>query len=178
MGAAFGVAAPLSAPVARPLAPAAPTTSAPLEGAIDGAARVALPPIYDFPGMATGDQFDLVKGSKVGPMGVKGEAQVLSLGPNDASFHVKAGRFGIKVDVQVDIVQVDEKTVRISANGSGIPSMSELGRVLETRTNYAVFEQVSDPSKRTVISHDGNGHVTIDTVVPTFGTAHLELQKR
>jgi hypothetical protein len=176
--AAAGMWAPIAAPAARPLAPAAPGTSAPLEGAVDGAARLALPPIYDFPGMATGDAFDIVKGSKVGPLGVKGEAQVLELGPNAARFHVKAGRFGIKVDVNVDIVQLDEKTVRISATGSGIPAMSEVGRVLETRTNYAVFEQVSDPSKRTVISHDGAGHVTIDTVVPTFGDAHLELEKR
>jgi hypothetical protein len=172
------IAASNSAPVAHALAPAAPTSPASVEGATDGAARLALPPIYDFPGIATGDSFDIVKGSKVGPLGVKGEAQVLELGPNAARFHVKAGKFGIKVDVNVEIVQLDEQTVRISSTGSGIPNMSETGRVLDTRTNYAVFEQVSDPSKHTVIASDGKGHVTIDTVVPTFGDAHLELEKR
>jgi hypothetical protein len=110
--------------------------------------------------------------------GVKGEAAITTFQPDHATFHVKAGAFGIKVDVDVDIVQVDDTTVRISSNGTGVPNMSELGRVVTTRTNFAEFEQVSDPSKHTVISSDGNGHVTIDTVVPTFGRAHMELQRR
>lgn len=180
------VSAPIR-PVATPFAavatsrspePAAPSSPGSVEGAADGAARLALPPIYDFPGIQTGDRFDIVKGSKVGPLGVKGEAEVLELTPNAARFHVKAGRFGIKVDVNVDIVQLDEKTVRISSTGSGIPPVTETGRVVETRTNYAVFEQVSDPSKRTVIASDGAGRVTIDTVVPTFGDAHMVLERR
>ncbi|MCW2927644.1 MAG: hypothetical protein JWM86_1612, partial [Thermoleophilia bacterium] len=116
--------------------------------------------------------------SKVGFLNVKGEANVLRMDPNAASFHVKAGAFGVKVDVQVDIVQVDATTVRISSTGTGVPNMSELGRVVESRPDYAVFEQVSDPSKRTMIVHDGAGHVTIDTVVPTFGDAHLVLERR
>ncbi|MCW2926129.1 MAG: hypothetical protein JWM86_97, partial [Thermoleophilia bacterium] len=79
-------------------APSAPGT------ARDGAALLGLPPIVQFPGIVAGQAFDVVKGSKVGFLNVKGEANVLRMDPNAASFHVKAGAFGVKVDVQVDIV--------------------------------------------------------------------------
>lgn len=178
-------AAPIVAPVATTAAPAptrfaaisAPSVPAALQGAADGAAFVTKP-IVDFPGVVAGQVYDVVKGSKVGMFGVKGEATVLRMDPDAASFKVKAGAFGIKVDVQVDIVQVDDQTVRISSTGSGFPNMSELGRVVESRPNYAVFEQVSDPSKLTKIVHDGNGNVVIDTVVPTLGSAHMVLERR
>jgi hypothetical protein len=177
--------APVALPTLRPTlaAPSAPSVpqrfaaaAAPSDAARGAAALFA--PIIDFPGVTAGQAFDVQKGSKVGPLGVKGEAGITLFQPDHAAFHVHAGAFGIKVDVDVDIVQVDDTTVRISSHGSGVPDMSELGRVVTTRTNFAEFEQVSDPSKHTVISSDGAGHVTIDTVVPTFGTAHLELQRR
>jgi hypothetical protein len=177
--------APVALPIQRPMlanpaAPSAPRRLAAPAASLDAArgAAALFAPIIDFPGVAAGQMFDVQKGSKVGPLGVKGEAGITLFQPDHATFHVKAGAFGIKVEVDVDIVQVDDTTVRISSHGTGVPDMSQLGRVVTTRTNYAEFEQVSDPTKHTVISSDGAGHVTIDTVVPTFGTAHLVLQRR
>lgn len=177
--AADAPAAPAPAPAAAPhfAGIASPVAAASVEGAQDGVARLAKP-VVEFPGIEAGQVFDVVKGSKAGFFGIKGEASVLRLDPDAASFKVKAGAFGIKVDVQVDIVQVDDTTVRISSKGSGIPDMSELGRVVESRPNYALFEQVSDPSKLTRIVHDGNGNIVIDTDVPTLGATHLILERR
>jgi hypothetical protein len=161
---------------ARSAAPAA--MAAPLEGAIDGVARLAPGPIIDFPGIVAGDQFDIVKGSKVGFLGVKGLAGILQLDDDNASFKIKAGAFGIKVDVVVDVVRTGPDTVRIDSRGSGIPDTSAEGRIVAQRTNYAEFERIDDPSERTIISHDGTGGIVIDTVVPTFGKAHLVLKRR
>ncbi len=167
--------------VATPLAPretssariASATDSAALQGVLDGVAR-----LIDFPGIAAGDMFDVAKGSKVGIFGVKGEAQVTRLEDNAASFRVKAGAFGIKVDVVIDVERTGPETVRISSRGTGIPDQSGDGRIVASRTNYAEFVRVDNEAERTVISHDGNGRVTIDAVVPTFGNAHLLLDKR
>ncbi|MCW2925977.1 MAG: hypothetical protein JWM98_3381 [Thermoleophilia bacterium] len=177
-----------AAPAARPTwtAPRVAAPSAPLavEGAADGVARLAaptapaFPPIVDFPGIAAGQVFDIVKGSKAGPIGVKGEALVNRLDPDHATFHVEAGRFGIHINVDVDIQQIAADQVRITSHGSGIPDTVAIGKVIEARTNHAVFEQVDDPSKRTTIDHDGNGTITIDATIPTFGNAHLVLQRR
>jgi hypothetical protein len=167
-----------TAPVPRVAGPvAAPSTAAALEAILDGVARLSTP-LVDFPGIATGDMFDIVKGSKVGFLGVRGEAQVLRLDDDYASFKVRAGALGIKVDVVVDVERTGPETVRISSRGSGIPNTTADGRIIESRTNYAEFERTDDPSERTVIQHDGRGRIVIDTVVPTFGDAHLILQKR
>jgi hypothetical protein len=166
----------------RSIAPAAPTTGAAKEAAIDGVARLLgaalATPIVDFPGIATGDRFDIVKGSKVGFLGVKGEAEVLALTDDNASFKIRAGAFGVKVNVVVDVVRTGADTVRISSRGSGIPDQQAEGRVLASRTNFAEFERIDNPAERTAIAHDGNGRIEIDTVVPTFGQAHLVLVKR
>jgi hypothetical protein len=161
----------------RPFAPAAPSAAASIEQAADGVARLSTP-IVDFPGIVAGDRFDIVKGSKVGFLGVKGEATILQLDDDSATFKVKAGAFGIKVDVEVQVERTGPDTVRISSRGSGIPDTSEEGRIIVSRTNFAEFERIADPSEHTIISHDGNGRITIDTVVPTFGKAHLVLERR
>lgn len=160
---------------------AAPTASAPLAGVVDGVARLASAPtasLIDFPGIAAGDVFDIVKGSKVGFFKVGGEATVLRLDPDHATFKVKAGAFGMKVDVVVDVVQIGADLVRISSTGQGIPNTVADGRVVTSRTNFAEFERVDAPSEHTVLEHDGSGQLTIDTVVPTFGNAHLVLKRR
>lgn len=159
-------------PVASPAAPAA------IEAAVDGAARVALPPVYDFPGIKAGDVFDIVKGSKVGFLGVKGVATITRFEDDGASFAIKAGAFGVKVDVVVDVQRTGADTVRISSRGTGIPDTVADGRVVESRTNYAEFERTDETNERTVIEHDGEGGIVIDTVVPTFGDAHLILERR
>ena len=163
-------------PAAGRVAPAAAGASAPLAGVIDGAALLA--PLIDFPGIEAGQVFDIVKGSKVGFMGVKGEATIMRFDDDGASFAVKAGAFGIKVDVLVDVVRTGPDTVRISSTGTGIPNQSAEARIIESRTNFAEFERISDPSEHTVIQHDGAGGIVIDTVVPTFGAAHLILERR
>lgn len=159
-----------------PAPPAAPGAAA---GAIDGVVRLAAAgPIVEFPGIAAGDRFDIVKGSSVGPLGIRGSATVEHLDDDRATFQVQAGRFGFKVEVTVDLVRLDDEHVRISSRGSGLPDMSEVGRVVERRLNHAVFEQVGDPSRRTTIDHDGSGRIVIDTIVPTLGRAHLKLERR
>ena len=158
----------------RPAAAAAPASIA---GAVDGVAQL-LAPLIDFPGIAAGQVFDIVKGSKVGFLGVKGEATITRFDDEGASFAVKAGAFGIKVDVVVDVQRTGADTVRISSRGSGIPDTTVDGKVVVSRTNYAEFVQVDGANDRTVIQHDGNGGIVIDTVVPTFGNAHLLLERR
>ena len=156
------------------LAAAPAAAPAPLAGAIDGVLR-----LIDFPGIAAGDAFDIVKGSKVGFLGVKGDADILRFDDTAASFHVRAGAFGVKVDVTVEVEQTGPDTVRISSRGTGIPDQAVDGRIVASRTNYAEFVRVDDPTERTVISRDAaNGRITIDTVVPGFGNAHLLLDKR
>jgi hypothetical protein len=157
---------------AAPVAPAA--ASAPLAGAVDGVLR-----LIDFPGIAAGDAFDIVKGSKVGFLGVKGDADILRFDDDAASFHVRAGAFGVKVDVTVEVEQTGPDTVRISSRGTGIPDQSADGRIVASRTNYAEFVRTDDPTQRTVISRDAaTGRITIDTAVPGFGNAHLLLDER
>lgn len=158
--------------------PAAAGAPAPIEGAIDGVARLGSGPIIDFPGIVAGNQFDIVKGSKVGFLGVKGEAGILQLDDDHASFKIKAGALGVKVDLVVDVVRTGADTVRISSRGTGVPDTSAEGRIVAQRTNYAEFERIDNPRERTIIQHDGRGGIVIDTVVPTFGAAHLVLQRR
>lgn len=162
-------------PLARVAPPAAPAA---VEGALDGVARTWSGPLIDFPGISAGDRFDIAKGSKVGFLGVRGEASILSLADDDATFHVKAGALGVRVDVEVEVLRTGVDTVQISSRGSGIPDTTARGRIVEQRTNHVEFERIDDPTERTVISHDGRGNITIDTVVPTFGKAHLLLDKR
>lgn len=165
-------------PVRSAVAVASPWAPAAVEGALDGAARTWSGPLIDFPGVESGDRFDIVKGSKVGFLGVRGEAAILALGDDDATFHVKAGALGIRVDVEVAVVRTGEETVQISSRGNGIPDTTAEGRIVARRTDYVEFERVDDPSERTIIRHDGRGNITIDTVVPTFGAAHLLLERR
>ena len=171
---------PGTGPDARRPAPA--NAPAAIAAANDGVLRllapVANPPIVDFPGIVTGDQFKIVKGSKVGFLGVKGDAKITHFAPDAATFEVKAGAFGIKVDVVVEVVQTGPDTVRISSRGSGFPDTSAEGRVVARRTNYVEFVNTDGSDDRTIIRHDGNGRVEIDAVVPTFGKAHLILEKQ
>lgn len=165
-----------SVPPFRRIAPAGVPVA--LEGAVDGAARAWSGPLIDFPGIEPGDQFDIVKGSKVGFLGVRGDARILSLGDDDATFHVKAGALGMRVDVEVQVVRTGADTVEISSRGSGIPDTTARGRIVSQRTNHVEFERIDDPSEKTVIRHDGHGNIVIDTVVPTLGAAHLRLDRR
>ena len=139
--------------------------------------RVAAPPIVDFPGIEAGQSFDVVKGSKVGWMGVTGKAKIERFDADGATFRVTGGRFGLNVDVLVSVERIDDQHVRISSRGSGIPDMNAVGRIITSRTNFTEFERVDAPDEHTVISHDGNGGIVIDTVVPTFGAAHLVLER-
>jgi hypothetical protein len=164
-------------PGAVPIRPAAAAAPAGIEGAIDGVARLVAP-LIDFPGIAAGQVFDIVKGSKVGFLGVKGAATITRFDDDGASFAVKAGAFGVKVDVVVDVQRTGADTVRISSRGTGIPDTTAEGRVVESRTNYAEFVRTDASNERTVIEHDGSGGIVIDTVVPTFGNAHLILERR
>jgi len=159
-------------------AAAAVATSAPLEAAVDGVARLVSTPIVDFPGIAAGQTFDIVQGSKAGAIGVRGSAELLTFDPDHAVIHVKAGRFGVHVDVTVDIIRLSEDTVRITSKGSGVPDSSVDGRVVTIRTNYSEFERIGYPNERTIISHDGAGNLVIDTAIPRFGVAHLLLDRR
>ncbi|MCW2920730.1 MAG: hypothetical protein JWL76_604 [Thermoleophilia bacterium] len=159
------------------VAPAPAAASASISGAVDGVAQL-LAPLIDFPGIAAGQVFDIVKGSKVGFLGVKGEATITRFDDEGASFAVKAGAFGVKVDVVVDVQRTGPETVRISSRGTGIPNMDADGTVVVSRTNYAEFLRSDGSGERTVIQHDGTGGIVIDTVVPTFGNAHLVLERR
>lgn len=134
--------------------------------------------LVDFPGIVAGDTFELVKGSKVGPIGIKGEAEVKHLDDDSAAFHVRGGRFGIKLDVDVEIARTGDDTALIKAHGTGLDPYQTEARIAANRTNFVDFEHLGSPEGHTVFSSDGQGHVVIDTVLPTFGDVHLELERR
>lgn len=164
--------------VTNPLEPASASAPAAVASANDGVLQLTeLPPIVDFPGVNTGDKYAIVKGSKVGFLGVRGDAVVTKFTPHAAAFAIKAGALGIKVDVTVEVLQTGDDTVRIISRGTGLPDMDEKGRVIASRTNYAEFERIGSPDERTVISRDDKGTITIDTVIPNIGKAHLVLEK-
>lgn len=160
-------------PLAAPLAPQASALIAPARAATTG-------PIVDMPGIAAGDEFDLVDGTKVGPIGIKGEGWLDTFDPDHIALRVKGGRFGFKVDVAVDITRVDAERVRIATKGSGMVGDSDLiARIVESRPGYALFELEADPSKKTLITWDGSRRMVIDTdAVPNVGHAHLVLDRR
>ena len=176
IGSSFG-----SALVPAPAAPAAPIAapsvrSAAGSAAVAGAALVTTP-LIDFPGIAKGDVFDIAKGSKVGMFSPKGTASIDRFEPDAASFHLLASTFGVKVDMLVTVERVDDKQVRLTTLTADGKTGSVLGNIVATRQNYAEFVSADEKAERTIIRHDGKGGVTIDTVVPTFGAAHLVLQK-
>lgn len=158
-------------PVQSPAAPAAPSPAVPTVAAAGA-------PIADFPGIGQGDEFDIVRGSTAGPIGVRGTASIDRFEPDHMAFHVVAGRFGMNVDVVVDIVRIDDEHVEISSRGQGIPNQTDIARIVEQRTNFIRFEQSSNPANVTSISHDGNGNLVVDAVIPNFGAAHLLLDRR
>lgn len=167
--------APQSAPSRELAALSAPAA---IRSAALGAAGVQAKPVVDFPGIAAGDKFDILKGSKAGIFGVKGTAAIETFTPEQASFHVNASSFGFKVDLTVDVQRIDDEHVRLISHGSGAPDSESIGRVVESRTNYAHFVNEADASEHTIIVHDGKGGITIDTVVPKVGNAHLILGRQ
>ena len=144
--------------------------------AVAGAALVATP-LIDFPGIAKGDLFDIAKGSKVGMFSPKGTASIDRFEPDAAAFHLIASTFGVKVDMLVTVERVDAGQVRLTTKTSDGKTGTVLGNIVATRQNYAEFVSTDGKAERTIIRHDGKGGITIDTVVPTFGAAHLVLQK-
>jgi len=156
---------------AAPIAPSAP---------VGRAATAAAAPIVDLTGVKAGDTFDLVDGTKVGPIGIKGEGWLDVFEPDHIALRVKGGRFGFKVDVAVDITRLDETRVRIATKGSGLVGDSDLiARIVESRPNYALFELEADPSKKTLITWDGKDRMVVDSdAIPNVGHAHLELDRR
>lgn len=161
-----GAAMPIGAPVAAPA----------VEQAAAGAALAGK--LIDFPGIKAGDTFDLVKGSKFGFFGIKGNAVINRFDDDHASFHVTAGKLGLHADVDVEVERIDDTHVRIASRGTGVPAMSSAGEIIETRTNFVRFHATDIQVKDTVISSDGSGHVTIDAEIPNMGSVHLELQRR
>lgn len=169
-----------------PVVPALPATAVdrPVRAAATASAQAVAgiqlvsTPIVDFPGVVAGAQYSLAKGSKVGMFGVKGDADVIAFTDDNAAFHIKAGKFGMKVDVKVDVTRIDDTHVKISSTGSGIPSMTAVGEIVRSERNFAEFRDVEGKFKNTVISRDGAGVITIDAEVPTFGSAHLVLAPR
>jgi hypothetical protein len=134
-------------------------------------------PIVDFPGISAGMRFEIVDGSKAGPIGIRGNAVINELTDDRASFHVAAGRFGMKVDVTVDVERTGPDSVRLHSSGRGLPDTVADGRIVAQRTNYVEFARIDAPDERTIITHDGRGGVTIETVVPTIGRVYLNLKR-
>ena len=135
--------------------------------------------LVDFPGIVAGDTFEIVKGSKVGRSASRARPRSEHLDDDSAAFHVRGGRFGIKLDVDVD----DRPHRRRHRPDQGErhwaadPYQTE-ARIVANRTNFVDFEHLGSPEGHTVFSSDGPGHVVIDTVLPTFGDVHLELERR
>lgn len=172
------VAAPMPRVAAPITAPAAPVPAG-IAAGWDGAAQLSVP-IVDFPGVVAGQQFNIVNGSKVGKFGsVKGSANILRFDDDAASFHVRAGKFGFNVDVQVDVERLDAERVVIRSKGAGlIPDTEIIGRIVASRRDFAEFVAVDDPKLRTIIQRDARGVITIDTTIPSVGDAHVILEPK
>jgi hypothetical protein len=135
-------------------------------------------PLFNFPGIKAGDTFNIAKGSKVGFIVPTGTANISLLEADRAAFRILAAAFGQKVDLTVTVQRISPELVRITQQpaGGGAPTSAE-GRIVVSRENYSEFVSTDGKADRTVISHDGKGQVVIDTVIPTFGKAHLVLQR-
>jgi len=81
------------------------------------------------------------------------------------------------VEWSVDIQRLEAERVRISTRGKGLPGMDIDGRVVTFRTNFSEFERIDNSEDLTVVSHDGQGNLLIDTVVPGIGATHLVLKR-
>ncbi|MCW2949231.1 MAG: hypothetical protein JWN41_244 [Thermoleophilia bacterium] len=147
---------------------AAPTMHAP---------ALATAALLEFPGIVQGDVFDIVKGSKVGIFSPKGRAVVVQLEHDVAAFRVIAGAFGVNVDMTVSAERISDGQVQLVTTAPDGNVETVMCDIVATRTNYAEFCSTDGSNERTVISHDGYGGVTIDAIVPTFGTGHLVLQR-
>ncbi|MCW2974019.1 MAG: hypothetical protein JWN72_2292 [Thermoleophilia bacterium] len=164
-----------SAPIPSfaPAAIAAPLPSAPVPG---GPVPV-VPPLFNFPGVAKGDLFDIAKGSKVGMFSPKGTASVDLFDASAAAFHIKAGAFGVNVDMLVAVQRLSDTQVKLTTTSADGKATTSVGDIVAARLNYAEFVSTDGKKEHTVIQADGKGAITLDAVVPTFGNAHLVLQK-
>jgi hypothetical protein len=165
---------------------AMPTTAAP---AVPALSASSASPLLDFPGVTIGDRYVVGNGTKVGKFGsVKGAGEVLKWNDDAASFHIKAGKFGINVDLNVDITRLDGDRVLLHTGSNGMvdpttgtvqPETDIVARTVVSRTNYAEFVGVDDPSMRTTIQRDSANNIIIDASVPQAGgPVHIVLNPR
>lgn len=166
----------------------APKVSVVPSQAVQGAALLS-GPIVDFPGVQAGDQFSLARGSKAGKFGsVGGAGKILRFDNDAASFWVKAGKFGINVEAQVDVDRIDDERVRINTTTKSLfPIPEELkqlfgsemtARIVASRANYAEFVNEADPSMTMKLQRDNAGVITIDATMPSVGDTHLILEPK
>ncbi|MBC7459945.1 MAG: hypothetical protein H7287_01145 [Thermoleophilia bacterium] len=160
----------------QPFAPVAVPAPLPVPPVPGGPVPV-VPPLFNFPGIAKGDLFDLAKGSKVGMFSPKGTASVDLFDASAASFHIKAGAFGVNVDMLVAVQRISDKQVKLTTTSSDGKVTTSTGDILAARENFAEFVSTDGKNEHTIIQANGKGLVTLDAVVPTFGAAHLVLQK-
>lgn len=165
-----------SSPLA-PLAPAPRAVSTPAGAAAVAGAALVAPPVFDFPGILKGDVYDLARGSKVGMFSPKGTATVELFTPDSASFHVIAGAFGVKADMHVAVTKFGEKQVQLVSTSADGKVNTVVGDIVNVHTNYAEFVSHDGKNEHTIIQRDAAGIIMMDTVIPTFGAAHLVLQK-
>ena len=136
------------------------------------------PPVFDFPGVQAGAVFDIAKGSKVGFFSPKGTTTVDLLDAQRAAFHIKAGAFGVNVDMLVAVRRLNADQVELTQTKDGA-STKVVGNIVDVHTNYAEFVSTDGKAEHTVIQRDAaTGVITLDAVVPTFGNAHLVLAPR
>lgn len=158
----------ISAPVdTAPVPPTTPPTTPPV-----------VAPLFDFPGIVAGTVFDIAKGSKVGFITPKGTTSVDQFDAQAATFHIKAGAFGVNVDMIVAVKRLTDTQVELTSTKDGASTKS-IGNIVAARTNFAEFVSTDGKNEHTVIARDAKtGVILLDAVVPTFGNAHLVLQPK
>ncbi len=114
-----------------PLPPSAPTTPPPTTG---------FTRIFDFPNVQTGDRFKLVKGSKANGWGISGEARVITMSDTSAKVWLKAGKFGLRMELEIEVAQTSPTTARISGGEVGKTPSSSDATIVDARTNYSEFK--------------------------------------
>lgn len=135
----------------------------------------AVPPLLDFPGLVAGSMFDIAKGSKVGFLTPHGTTSIDQIDAQSGVFHIKAGAFGVNVDMLVAVKRLNATQVELLTTKDGATSRA-VGDIVATRTNYAEFVSTDGTNEHTVIARDAaTGVVTLDAAVPSFGKAHLVL---
>ena len=135
--------------------------------------------LFNFPGVAEGQQYEVIKGSKVGRFNVTGTAELQSMTPDGAAFRIEVwGRFGLGRGVtDVSVSRLSDTQVLQTTQRSDGQRQEIVSTIVENGPNKV---QLRPPAAMglpdTRIERDPvTGNVTLEAHVIGRGDAKLTL---